>query len=145
MVLKEYRQLCSKKKYEFEKNQINQLDQMLSEDHTEFWRKWKTFGDSYRNNKTPNVDGLRWEKYFRKLYAETSSKELPPLQPVQADLSKLNAPFTWDELLKAIRKLKNNKAAGLDRLTSEFFKASPESIQRLVLRLTNIMYTKSKE
>ena len=142
MVLKEYRQLCTKKRFEFEKKQVNQLDQMLSEDHTEFWRKWKTFGDSYNNKKTPNVDGHRWEKYFRKLYEETTSKELPPLQPVQADLSKLNAPFTWDELLKAIHKLKNNKAAGLDKLTSEFFKASPENIKKLVLRLTNTMYTK---
>ena len=36
--------------------------------------------------------------------------------------------------------MKNGKAAGLDRLTSEFIKASPENILQLVLRLINGMY-----
>ena len=142
MALKEYKHLCARKKYEFERDQINELDQMLSEDHSEFWKKWKTYGDSYNSTKTPNVDGERWEKYFKKLYDDTTStNNLPPLQPVTADLSKLNAPFTMEELLSAIFKLKNKKAAGMDRLTSEFFKASPEPTHRLILRLLNTIYT----
>ena len=36
MALKEYKRLCARKKYEFERDQINELDQMLSEDHSEF-------------------------------------------------------------------------------------------------------------
>ena len=48
-----------------------------------------------------------------------------------------------EELQYAIhKKLKNKKAAGLDKLTSEFFKASPEAVHRLLLQLINIMYTK---
>ena len=46
-----------------------------------------------------------------------------------------------EELLNAICKMKNKKAAGMDKLTSEFLKASPESIHKLILRLLNIMYT----
>ena len=45
-------------------------------------------------------------------------------------------------LLSAIKTLKNGKAAGLDKQTSEFFKASPEDPQKLLLRMLNLMYTK---
>ena len=142
IALKEYKQLCAKKKHEFEQRQINELDQMLNEDHTEFWKKWKSFGDTYRSERQ-NMDGERWEKYFKELYQDKSKHPLPPLvNPPQADLSQLNAPFTIEELLYAIyKKLKNKKAAGLDKLISEFFKASPEAIHLLLLRLINIMYT----
>ena len=62
--------------------------------------------------------------HFKKLYEENTSPDtLPPLQPVTADLSKLNAPFTIEELLIGIYKLKNKKAAGMDKLISEFLKA----------------------
>ena len=143
MALKEYKHLCARRKYDFECNQIKELDQMLSEDHSEFWKKWKSFGDSYNSTKTPNVDGKRWETYFKKLYEENTSPDtLPPLQPVTANLSKLNAPFTIEELLIGIYKLKNKKAAGMDKLISEFLKASPEPIHQLVLRLLNTIYTK---
>ena len=71
----------------------------------------------------------------------TPATTLPPLEPVNADLSKLNAPFTMEELLTAIYKLKNKKAAGMDKLISEFFKASPEPIHQLLLRLLNTIYT----
>ena len=56
IALKEYKQLCAKKKYEFEQRQINELDQMLKEDHSEFWKKWKSFGDTYNLTDKQNVD-----------------------------------------------------------------------------------------
>ena len=116
---------------------------MLSEDHSEFWKKWKNYGDSFTNRKTPNADGKRWEDYFRKLYDDKTSSSLPAVQPINADISRLNAPFKLRELLDAIyKKLKNGKAAGLDRLTSEFIKASPEEVHKLILRLINQMYCK---
>ena len=77
------------------------------------------------------------------MYEDKTGKTLPPLNPPQADVSKLNSPFTMEELLHAIyKKLKNKKAAGLDKLTSEFFKASPEEIHKLILRLINTIYAK---
>ena len=142
MALKEYKQMCTRKKFEFEQNQIKELDRMLSEDHSEFWKKWKTYGDSFNKTKTPNVDGHRWENYFRKLFDDNApTGTLPPLQPPIKDLSRLNASFTLEELLSAIHKLKNKKAAGIDKLLSEFLKASPEAIHKLILRLLNKMYT----
>ena len=72
--------------------------------------------------------------YLRKTY-------LLIVKPPIKDLSRLNAVFTMEELLSAIYKLKNKKAAGVDRLLSEFLKASPEAVHKLILRLLNKMYT----
>ena len=39
-----------------------------------------------------------------------------------------------------VNKLKKNKAAGKDKLLSEFLKASPENIRKLLLRMINLIY-----
>ena len=65
--LKEYKKICNTKKATFEENQIRQLDE-LANDPTQFWKKWKYYGDSYRNNNPVKVDGKKWETYFARLY-----------------------------------------------------------------------------
>ncbi len=141
--LKEYKNMCSKKKYEFEQSQIHELDQMLTNDPTEFWKKWKSFGDTYHTNDIPNADGPRWEKYFRKLF-DNDDPTPPPTssnEGITADTSRLNALITKKELTDAIKSLKNKKAAGLDKLTAEFLKASPERILKILLQLLNTIFT----
>ena len=101
IALKEYKQLCAKKKYEFEQRQISELEQMLKEDHSEFWKKWKSFGDTYNSTDKQNMDGERWEKYFKKLFEDKSAHPLPPLvNPSRADISQLNAPFTIEDKIR---------------------------------------------
>ena len=140
--LKEYKALCSKRKAHFEQSQIQKLDEMLSKDPIEFWKEWKSFGDSYPANNLSNADGLRWERYFSNLFDNADHSPPPPIispngRPISINTSRLNSPFTLKELTDAIKKLKNKKAAGLDKLTSEFLKASPVRVQRLLLRLLN--------
>ena len=60
--LKEYKKLCSTKKAKFEENQIRQLEE-LAEDPDKFWKNWKFFGDSFRNDNPVKVDGKKWEKW----------------------------------------------------------------------------------
>ena len=70
------------------------------------------YGDSYISNKTPpNAYGKRWESYFRNLYDDKPTPNLLPplLQRGTADLSKMNAPFTMDELHEAIKQIKKRK------------------------------------
>ncbi len=127
--------MCSRKKYEFEQSQIHELDQMLTNDPTEFWKKWKSFGDTYHTNDIPNADGTRWEKYFRKLFDNDDPTTPPPSSNgITADTSRLNAHITMKELTDTIKSLKNKKAAGLDKLTAEFLKASPERILKILLQ-----------
>ena len=45
------------------------------------------------------------------------------------------------ELVDTIKSLKNKKAAGLDKITAEFLKASPERILKILLQLLNTIFT----
>ena len=143
--LKDYKRICTKKKYEFEQSQIQALDEMLTTDPTEFWTKWKNFGDTYNTDSIPNADGEKWEKYFRKLFDnDNSTKTPPPVRKVHnPDHSeRLNAPISMKELMDIIKSLKNKKAAGLDKITAEFLKATPERIRKTILQLLNLIFVK---
>ena len=75
--LKEYKKICNTKKATFEENQIRQLDE-LANDPTQFWKKWKYYGDSYRNNNPLKVDGKKWETYFARLYQNNNTSVTLP-------------------------------------------------------------------
>ena len=45
--------------------------------------------------------------------------------------------FSMEDLSKAIGKLKNNKAAGLDRIPAELIKNSTEPVKILILKIMN--------
>ena len=46
---------------------------MLNTDPVEFWKKWKTFGDTCETDSIPNADGDRWGRYFQ-LLVHTSAQ-----------------------------------------------------------------------
>ena len=54
----------------------------------------------------------------------------------------LNVPFTQEELDHVLDKvLKYGKAAGLDRIQTEFLKAAPKRIREVLLRLIDTIFT----
>ena len=143
LALKDYKNICSKKKQEFEHKQIQTLDQMLETDPTEFWKSWKSFGDTYPTNDLASADGNKWERYFRKLFENNDTTSPPKCEPTNKPddyAARLNIPITKKELKEVIKGLKNKKAAGLDRLTTEFLKASPDRINKITLKLLNLIF-----
>ena len=70
--LKEYKNLCQKKKAMYEQTQIAKLEE-LSDDPCEFWKKWKHYGDSFNTNNPLKVNGKKWENYFRRLYQNNNN------------------------------------------------------------------------
>ena len=51
----------------------------------------------------------------------------------------LNNDFTTIEINKLINKLKNNKSSGIDNITNEFLKHSPENYKKLLVKLFNVI------
>ena len=51
----------------------------------------------------------------------------------------LNEPFKDQDILKAIKQLKNNKAAGHDQILNDFFKNSPPTFIPIYTRLFNLL------
>ena len=53
------------------------------------------------------------------------------------DTTVLNRPFNGDEIMKFVKDLKNNKAAGIDEIINEFIKCSIEFMLPLYIKLFN--------
>ena len=140
--LKKYKKLCNIKKNQYEQQQIERMSD-LALDPNEFWKHWKQFDDNVKTGETTQVDGKKWERYFTKLYDDPSRPELKPNSPPsdQTNCNPIDAKYTIEELDNTVDKLKKNKAAGKDKLLSEFLKASPENTRKLLLRMINLIYS----
>ena len=53
------------------------------------------------------------------------------------DTTILNKPFNEEEIRKFVKKLKNNKAAGIDEILNEFIKCSIDIMIPLYIKLFN--------
>jgi hypothetical protein len=140
--LKKYKKLCNTKKNQYEQSQIERMSDLALEPN-EFWKHWKQFDDNVKTGETAQVDGKKWERYFTKLYDDPSRPELKPNSPPsdQSNCNPINAKYTLEELDNTVDKLKTNKAAGKDKLLSEFLKASPEPTRKLLLKMINLIYS----
>jgi len=51
----------------------------------------------------------------------------------------VNKPFTTEEVSKLIRKLRNNKASGIDNIINEYLKHCPKKVMEIIVKLFNIV------
>ena len=105
------------------------------------WKKWKNIGEEYTNkNQFPeDIDGKRWEDFFKGLFTEEKgdidsilSKEPKPMNRT------LNAKITKDELSRILRNLKKGKAVGNDKIANEFLQVLPDNILDILLDFLNL-------
>ena len=102
-----------------------------------------------KQNKTTG-DPEEFTAFFEKLYAANQEGKDKHIQEyVETTLnnipaSELENDFSLEELKYAIKKLKNNKATGPDRIPSEVFKNSPDSLLNLILKIMNKIKTENQ-
>ncbi len=66
----------------------------------------------------------RWAEHFKEVLNRPEPTETPTLNVTFGEMMDIHLePPTKDEITKAILKLKNNKAPGIDNLNGELFKA----------------------
>ena len=51
----------------------------------------------------------------------------------------INRPFTQDEVVTLIKKLKNKKACGIDNVINEYLKNSPTELIVLIVKMFNLV------
>ena len=142
--LKKYKKLCQKKKTEFDQSQIQKITELAENDPSEFWNEWKKFDDGvFSSDKFKKMDGQKWEDYFSQLFDDPSNHNTGPRYPPsnQETCHPIDAKYTSQELNNTISKLKTKKAAGKDKMLTEFLKASPEHVRELLLRMINTIYS----
>ena len=143
---KSFRNCCKFKKKAFWKKRTNDL---CDKNQTDFWDVWKAFDENISANDKPALqDGEIWEKYYSKLFNDNSTEEKTvPNKVISGSIETstidkfLNKVLSKNELEKNIKRLKNGKAPGQDRISNEMIKASYPVIHKAYLKLFNLIFS----
>ena len=119
---KSYRKFINIKRHKFNKNLHNKLRNLKSSKPKEYWNLLNP-----KIRKQTNDIGLKpLYDHFKKINdvinpnnVDFDSNNIS----VEGD-EELNKDFTYDEIIKLINKLKNNKFSGIDNIINEFIKFS---------------------
>jgi hypothetical protein len=113
---------------------------LRSDDPKEFYKIFKV--TKRRENNVPPVEDFF--NYFSELTRDESTDTVPNInfddivEQVGND-DMLNGRFNEDEINKSIKQLKNNKAAGSDKIINEYIKSTAHILLPFYVRLFNIL------
>ena len=128
---------------QFTQNMMTKLDNLRSADPQAYWKLLKAMkGDV--DNPSENIKLDDWELYFKELNkSPTTNKN--DLKVKLADLegdkcfNEMDFQFTEKEVSRCIKKLKNNKSAGLDGISNEMIKYSQHIMLPVLTKLFNMI------
>ena len=144
---KEYKKLLKLKKREWRNSMISKLENLERDKPKEYWKIINELRE--KKHKEVSFNAENFIKFFENLFSKTeqNKSEDEVEKFITETLNKaetLSEPdFTFEELLSAIKLLKNNKAAGPDRIPAEILKACPPHILKLLLKIMNKIKHKS--
>ena len=135
--LKRYRDTCKAKKSNFRQEKFENMDKALS-DSEELWKNFKSFSENRlpKSTVTEKISAKDWKSHFENLHSESRDQAIP-LITENAPSKSLNKPFKMKELLSVIKKMKNKKAEGTDKIANEMIKNFPDKILSVILHLFN--------
>ncbi|XP_073671663.1 uncharacterized protein [Paramisgurnus dabryanus] len=85
----------------------------------------------------------RWAEHFKEVLNRKSPEENADIPEGEIDLDISIELPTKEEIVAAIKKLKNNKAPGLDNLNAELFKTDPETAAEILEPLFRTIWRKA--
>ena len=132
----------------YQDTQIQEL--VKTNDPTQFWSTLKTMSKSASNTADSNVPVDELLTHFQQLHSapseetfsktqETVIEELKRKQQSLLQYNELDNPFTESEIRNGIKKLKNKKAAGTDRIRNEMLKSGGHLLMTSLKRLFNLI------
>ena len=77
--------------------------------------------------------------YYESLHTENREQNIPNLVE-KAPNEELNRPFNFEELKRVIKKMKNKKAEGVDKIANEMIKHFPDKIPCLILDIIDSFF-----
>ena len=121
---------------------------MKSRDPQKYWK----YLNNCSNLSSSNVNMPTHEafvEYFEKLGSVPEEDIIHSSDPIDPDVDviddgSLNTDIKDEEVLKAIRKLKNNKACGFDLILNEFLKSSSSKLCNILTMLFNLVLSSGK-
>ena len=86
----------------------------------------------------------RWTEHFNEVLNRPAPETEPDIQEAEEDLDVVTTPPTKEEIIRAIKSLRNNKAPGPDFLNAELFKFDPPLAAEILLPLLTTAWNKKE-
>ena len=128
---REYKKMLASKQKDFKQESLDNLMSNLHDSRI-FWKQLKQ--NAPRQSKRGNISNEQWLDHFKKVFESDTEVPDDDLQGADlddedadfeyVDIDALDADITEDEVIAAIKNLKDKKAAGPDGLIPEIFKHS---------------------
>ena len=135
---KAYKNIMKKHYRKFKKFNVNRLRSLKTSNPKQYWQ---IINGKKSESTQASLSNLF--QYFKKVNAgpEQAADDNGDLEDHDENEENffINCPFTYEELLKAVTSLKNNKACGVDSVLNEHIKSSFNDMWPIYLRLFNII------
>ena len=139
---KTHRKLIRKVRRAYNSELNDKLKILKTKGQKEFWQILNQGKKTVRRGNIPLSD---LQNHFSALGADQRTNKEPITEPQnQQTNGPLNVPFTLEELVKHIKKLKNNKTPGIDYILNEFIKYCPEELHYAIVDFFNLVLESGK-
>lgn len=149
-VSKNYKNTLSKNFKHFKTERIEKLRRLKTRDPKQYW---KIINADKKTNEcsAPLGDLFNFYKSASELVTDNNSNENVDNDIIHEDINlsqnmprnesddELNGPITPDEILRAVKSLKNNKSPGLDNVLNEHLKSTVTLMCPLYVKLFNVI------
>jgi hypothetical protein len=134
---KEYKKEMSRAKIHYRKKFNKDLRKTRSKDPKLYWKMLQCKTKSKMSSQVLIQDFYNHFKDLSDQQIDNSVDNFDPVQNNIFDTDTLNVEFTEDEIRKCIQKLKNGKAAGVDKIINEYIKSTVEIMIPVYVALFN--------
>ena len=139
---KQLKRLNSKCRRQYSKEFQKKLRNLKKANSKEYWAILNS--NEKKREFACKVTTEAFMEHFKKLSkkVDTGDENESNFDPRTIDHSineYINRPFEEKEVLEQIKKLKNNKASGIDQVINKFIKNSPDNMVHLIVKILNIV------
>ena len=139
---REYKKLLQQKRKKFNENVLNNLMQSVS-DQQAFWQTMRKIS---KNKYQPHnsISEQEWFNHFQKvLEQDNQDEDFDDFENFESDVY-YDRPITREEVLLAIQRLKNGKAAGPDGIIGELLKHAGHLAVYFLVKFFNVLFDRGR-
>jgi hypothetical protein len=136
----EYKRFVNKCKNDYNKELGKNLRNLKTSNPKEYWNILNKH--SNKSSTTGNIALESFMAHFKKLSQSDNIDQTDDFNPTGINHSvneNINKAFVLDEVVAVIKKLKCNKACGIDSIINEYLKNCPISVVNLVVNMFNLV------
>jgi exonuclease III len=144
---KRYKKLIKVKRKEFRQGCIKKLEQMIATNPKEYWDTLRNLKKECCENRdqAEYITINKWKEHFQQLHEKSPEIDNQINNDIQSEektpyFSMLDLRITESEVYRAIKNLKNKKAAGYDQILGEMLKAGKETLIKPLTALFNKIF-----